>query len=100
MTRIIAFTMLALFLGQATGVAEFIELDPCAQACPADSQEEHCPPDCQLCLCCATLRPAVVAEVAAMPMDPTSLPVLDDPEKDQLSPAPRDIFHIPKTLAS
>jgi hypothetical protein len=100
MTRFIVLGMLALFLGQATGAAEFIELDPCTQACPADSQEEHCPPDCQLCLCCATLRPAVLAQVAVMPLHPTSVPLPAEPEQDRLSPAPRDIFHIPKTLPS
>src|SRR5262245_11819885 len=100
MSRIIAFTMLALFLGQGVGIAEIIELDPCTQACPGDSQEETCPPDCQLCLCCATVRPAILAAAVAMPMHPTSYPVFAEPEQDQLSPAPREILHIPKALPS
>ncbi len=100
MIRIIAFTLLALLLGQAIGVAELIELDPCAQACPADSQGEHCPPDCQLCLCCATVRPAILADAVPLPLYPTSFPVPAEPEMDQLSPAPREILHIPRTLPS
>jgi hypothetical protein len=63
--------------------------------CPEDAESERCAPDCNDCVCCAHVprlladRPGigepggVVASVDAAP--PLRL----------LSPAPRDVFHVP-----
>jgi len=88
--------VLALFLGQTTGLSEFVEADECEEPCPGDSPDGHCPPACQFCVCCASARPAVLSQGAAVLPVQAFLAVLGEQTDTPPSPEPREILHVPK----
>jgi hypothetical protein len=88
--------VLALFIAQATGLPELIEADECVQPCAGES-DGHCPPACQLCVCCATTRPAVLPQGAIVLPDQTSRLVAGEQARTPPSPEPREILHVPKS---
>ncbi|MBI4510850.1 MAG: hypothetical protein HY698_14545 [Deltaproteobacteria bacterium] len=96
MVRALSIVLLTLFIGQATGLTELVEADECAQPCPGDSPDGHCPPACQFCACCPTLRPAVLSQSAAILPSQESHAVIGEQTETPPSPEPREILHVPK----
>ncbi len=88
--------VLAVFIGQATGLSELVEVDECSQPCPGDSPDGHCPPACQFCVCCAALRPAVLLQSVAILHNQESHTVIGEQTQTPPSPEPHEILHVPK----
>ena len=96
--RLFSVLLLTLVLGQALGASALLESVGCVQCCPGEGLAEECPPDCDLCACCPSVR-CVLAPGVQVPIDAgaTASPTVDAscalPAAD-----PREILHVPKAL--
>ena len=95
--RLAHAVVLAVFVGQVTGVLPPVESHDCEEICPGeDGPDDDCSPSCHLCTCCASLRLITTTlSVAVVPQ-----PALDIFEwqfhERPPSPEPREILHVPK----
>lgn len=96
MVRALSIVVLTLFIGQAAGLSDLVEADECAQPCLGDSPDGQCPPSCQFCVCCPTLRPAVLSHSPAILPNQASRTLIGEQTETPPSPAPRGILHVPK----
>jgi hypothetical protein len=82
-------------------LAPLAALAGCSTPCAEDSAEGDCPPVCASCLACAhgSVRPLARSHAAPAPIleaEPLARIAADPAPR---SVAPRDIFHVPKSLA-
>ncbi|MEQ9503468.1 MAG: hypothetical protein RIT81_41820 [Deltaproteobacteria bacterium] len=58
---VIAAAFVALFGARQTGIVEFMEhqIGGCQAACPDDTDDGECPPDCEMCVCSPATRTVV-----------------------------------------
>ena len=96
MVRILSIVFVTLFLGQATGLSEIPGADACRQPCPGELPDGHCPPECQLCTCCATTKPVVLPQLYASLQQRSIRAVPGEQTRTPLPPEPRKIMHVPK----
>ncbi len=94
--RILLVLALLLAFGQASGMP--VLGDTCGEDCPDGKQ---CPPLCPTCACASASLPSVPAPVAVMasPLAPAPrVLVFAVPAPSGLSPDPREILHVPRSL--
>lgn len=99
MTKALFILLLALFAAHVLGVSSFEAQEDCAQPCPGESPEGHCPPLCTECACCFAAPVFVPIEPLLLTL-PDSLSPLVCTDDVRTSNHPREILHIPKCALS
>jgi hypothetical protein len=107
MRRLLWLYTLLLFLGQATGVLNALDMGDdqsaaadCADDCADDCPDEHCPPQCHDCLCGVTL--AIDVPRASLGPPVWRFPAPDAPPAPPFArrlpgfPDPREILRVPR----
>ncbi|MCK6575130.1 hypothetical protein L6V77_29015 [Myxococcota bacterium] len=101
MRRLLWLVLFFGFLGHATGVFAAAQSDECAESCPDDGPEKHCPPTCTHCVCGAPLAVGVPA-VSFTPEPTWVLPECAPDEPLPFIPAappppdPRKLLRVPR----
>jgi hypothetical protein len=94
--------LLILALLQATGIAEAMRRDVCAQECRTDGCDNDCTPGngAPACPCHCPASPSQtppVIAVVAVPAPTEATPVdFDRTDRVHLAPDPREILHVPR----
>jgi hypothetical protein len=96
--RLVAIAILALCLGQATGLVAATET-LCSDSCPDDNDAGQCSPFCICVSCgCHSVRPMVFVSVAGLDAPPSSRLTFERCERRCPTPEPEEILHVPKRL--
>ena len=96
--RVLSVLLLTLVLGQGLGTSALLGSAGCETCCPGEGSTDACPPDCDLCGCCPSVR-CVLAPSLQIPIDDgaTASPTVDASAALPM-PDPREILHVPKDL--
>lgn len=97
--RIVCLLALAIFVAQASRIADFVGDDECAGCCAGDDDDDRhrqCPPDCVACVCgvpvasvAGPAMPGLVVPIGEL------LPIAED-EIAMNDAEPRQIDHVPR----
>jgi hypothetical protein len=100
MGRILLGLLLALSLGEVMASPVLAAIEVCTATCPDDRPDGTCDPTCADCVCCSHgVRPLDAASMPATPIAPFVRELPEQPAPIAPLSAPRDIFHVPLSLA-
>ena len=100
MLRVLVIVGLALAAAQAAGGSLLLGAHQCQERCADDNDDGQCAPGCHDCTCCSGVRVVTPREQAA---GAPATPGRRLRPRATLCPAsaePREILHVPKTLAA
>ncbi|MEQ8278568.1 MAG: hypothetical protein RKU31_33135 [Deltaproteobacteria bacterium] len=95
---VIAAAFVALFAARQSGVVEFVEhqIGGCLAACPDDTDEGECPPDCEMCVCSPATRTLVPAAANLLTPIERPTPRLEVPAERPPSGVVHRVFRPPR----
>lgn len=99
MRRWLTVLLLALTLGQTAGVVVIARVDECEQDCPGEGRDGDCPPACEFCSCCPTVRPVVLVPVSTLLPPAPAAWMGEQALAARPAPDPREILHVPEHFA-